>query len=38
LVAMALALLISLQEIIISVNAIKVELSDIVLKHDENLK
>jgi hypothetical protein len=38
LVAMALALLISLQEIIISVNAIKVELSDIVLKNDENLK
>lgn len=37
LVTMALALIISLQEIIISVNAIKVELSDIVFTNNENL-
>jgi hypothetical protein len=36
LITMALALIISLQEIIISVNSIKVELSDIVLITDEN--
>jgi len=36
LITMALALIISLQEIIISVNSIKVELSDIVLISDEN--